>query len=402
MTEKIALEPKEKKHLRRSLGLSLCILLSLASLCLATTGIVYVILQQKQMSDSQLKHSALDEQQIKQSAQTMQGLSKLNARLAQNEQALEQYKALSAAQDNRIKALAQSLSSQQPQNANTKELLNEAHYLVQLAQLNLTYQQRPAEAIALLKTASDVLNQANDPRFLNIQKAIASNLTALSALPANQNEQILDQLNTLMAMLPNLSVAASSTQKPIVNTQALNTQTASTIEPHASFWKRLGTSLLNAFRSIVTIQKGNSTELSDVNLASSRVQALILQAQWAVMQNNTAVFQQSLQTLSSELQRDFGSQNTVLQKWIQNIQALQTLQKPMPDLSETLSALSAANTQLAQTPAVQSVIPSVETPSQSAPSQLTQKTIPVTQTPSLTAPTPTQPPLIHVETEASL
>jgi uncharacterized protein HemX len=222
--------------------------------------------------------------------------------------------------------------------ANIKQLIQQAHY-------NLTYLHNSESALIALTLAQDQLNQIISPDFRleKLRGLVANYIASLKALPPINLAATLAQLDDLQMQIPQLPLL-SATIIPVV-TVANTTTTA----PTEKKWLHAMQDSLKSFRQLIVIRhldKPIEPLLPEAELQylQHNLQLLLQQAQWALLHNEFAIYQSSLQQFQQNLPANFASDSATSQTMIQTIKQLQKIVFPTFSLDfnpilETLSAM---------------------------------------------------------------
>ena len=217
--------------------------------------------------------------------------------------------------------------------------LAEAEHLLRLAMVRLTAMQDVASAEVLLSEADSILYQQDDPAAFAAREKLVASLEALRSLPNIDRTGLFLQLAALRGQLAELK-----TVRPEFATGA--EVSTSTLD---SWWQRG----LDEASRYVQIDFGNTESVQPILAGQSLTQvrlALTLsleQAQWAVLNANEAVYQQSLEQAVELINACFDTDNlstAALRDRLQKL-AQQPVSAELPDLAPALQALQAYITQ---------------------------------------------------------
>jgi len=220
-------------------------------------------------------------------------------------------------------------------------LLLKARYLLELAQTDAYWSHNYTTASALLQQADDVLKQINSPKIFDVRQAIAKEITLLKGANTLDVAGLLSQLDALQLGVGKLAIETNMTDTEATNSTA--SPTAST----PSTWRTRLHGSLNLLEKLVVVRRDNEdvkpllTPLFESLLRES-IRMNLQEAQWAILNNNAAVFQLSLKQASQNLKRTFSDkeQNTeALIKQIDTLAATQ-LNPEKPELGLALPLLN--------------------------------------------------------------
>ncbi|MBA2652404.1 MAG: uroporphyrinogen-III C-methyltransferase [Tatlockia sp.] len=239
---------------------------------------------------------------------------------------------------NQMQVLDKNLQTAAQQRLYQKEdwLLLKARYFLELAQINAHWSKDNQTTITLLQQADDLLASTSDQQLFVVRQALAKEISQLQALPQVDIPGLLSQLDAAQGALANLPF------KQVV-TGSTNNDTADTTK---SWQQNLKSSLGNLEKLVIIRHNDEAIQ----PLLSPFVQTLIRdsihlnlqEAQWAVMQNNSQVYQLALTRALKELQRIFDGKAVATQALIKQLQNLQqvSLQTASAKPEQSLSLLN--------------------------------------------------------------
>ncbi|MBA2655253.1 MAG: uroporphyrinogen-III C-methyltransferase [Gammaproteobacteria bacterium] len=212
----------------------------------------------------------------------------------------------------------------------------EAQHLLTFAQYNLIFQNNIDFASKLLQEADRKLEQINDPTITPVRKSLVGELTTLNSIPKVDIAAIIARLSAMGDQVATLSTI------PIIP-----------LEPHLKkaqtnqSWKE---KLMDVFRSLKGVLTIRRLQEPIEPMPSPEHQVYIVenirlkltQAEWAVLHQNPALYQFSLEAAKKELQKYF-ARNARGASLIQMVTDLQQVNiKPdVPNLSNTMTLLQA-------------------------------------------------------------
>jgi len=250
------------------------------------------------------------------------------------EEASAQQKALDAAIQAQRLQLQAVLNEHAHQEGNWPLL--KARYLLQLAEIDARWGHDVDTLIALLSEADAILVAAHEPGSETVREAIEKTREAILATPKPDIAGLLSRLDALSDQVFYLS---NSSIPKIMPTQE-HTQENST-HSMVGFLKQL----------IIIRQHSESVQpllsLADETALKTNLQLQLQMVQWAVLQQNQAVFNLTLEQAQKTLERGFHLRNAA---YVALSEALKTLPKAwvtfeVPDLNTPLRTL---NTLIAQ------------------------------------------------------
>lgn len=272
------------------------------------------------------------------------------------------------------------------QQNHTAQSLDEIAYLLDVANLYLQINRDTGNAIKSLQLAQHELEALADPTLLPLRQALANDLNNLNDAPKIDTADTLLKLQTLAESINRLSFTAAS----VNNTGAPN-PTAATHDKHwyqqtwQGWWQR--------FKNLFVI-RDNTTESSPVSKENQsgwireNIAFTLAQAQWAVLQQKTAVYQQSL-TQVRQWVNDHYPDSSERQQILARIDELNKidLAPALPDIHASLQAVQQALKELPESPSTTSPATTTAQP----PATSTTPTPPNAPTPEKSTPPTTAP-----------
>lgn len=238
--------------------------------------------------------------------------------------------------------------------------MSEISQLIQLAHYNLIYLKDPNSALLALTLANKQLTElTNPPASLDtLHNLLKQNIASLNTLPHLDLSSILTQLNTLQTQIPQLS---------LLNTTPRSNETVSPSPQTTSEKKWLSAiqASLHSFQQLIVVRhldKPIQPLLPQVQqqYLQHNLQLLLQQAQWALLHQQQAIYQTSLQQVKETIQQHFVENSPTSQAIIQKLNELEkiNLQPSLPDLMPTLQAIhSIRQTLSSNTPTEQKELP---------------------------------------------
>lgn len=215
-------------------------------------------------------------------------------------------------------------------------LLKTRHYL-ELAQINTHWSDDAAASIALLQQADTLLQELPDQRVFPIRQRIAEEISQLRAWPVVDVAGLLSQLDAAQTAVDTLPVKAL--------TMSPTPQTPSS-DPTATTWRKTLQDSVTVLEKLVVIRHNN--DLAPVllpmqqALLRERIRMNLQTAQWAILQNNSVVYQSVLAQSLRDIQQAFDTEASGTQALIQSLQHLQkqTLSPAKPGIDQSLRQLN--------------------------------------------------------------
>lgn len=217
-------------------------------------------------------------------------------------------------------------------------VLGEVNYLVFMANERLKAANDIATAVAQLKVADDRLTKLADPSLLPLKTALTNDLAKLMNATIIDKQELWEQVGALSSLIATLRFKILGVnQKP--------EEPATTIT--MTSWKG---ALHESWKELKSLIKVTRIEDNPIPVAfDQQEQAQILrtlqllneQTQWAVLQGDSKVYIDTLQTLEKYVKSYFveDEEQTALIRRIQQLEQ-QRVEIPVPDIADTLQALS--------------------------------------------------------------
>lgn len=293
---------------------------------LALSLAIYAIYQNRQITSQKNHIDRMSQQQQEISSQLMamqQSLQQTQTTVATRMDALHQQMHT---------ALKQRLYQQQDWS------LLKARYYLELAQINAHWSDDAQTTVALLEEADQLLQTLSDQRLYPVRQAIAKEIAQVKAIPPIDVAGILSQLDaaqTLALQLPtrhNLPTPADKVNDP---------------KASDSMWQQRMQQSLGLLEKLVIIRhhaqqtQGMLSPLHQ-SLVRENLSMDFQEAQWAVLQKNAKVYQQSLVHALQQIKRNFDNKAIATQTLVKQLEDLQKtlLEAPQPELQQALPLLN--------------------------------------------------------------
>ena len=244
--------------------------------------------------------------------------------------------------DNRVTNLDSQVQSLLHQSSySTKDwLLLKARYCIELAQINAHWGDDTETTISLMQEADSLLANNHDQRLFSIRQTLAKEIATLQAVPKVDQAGLLSQLDAAQ------DVAATLPLKPVVM-PVENTKNISDPTKTQSNWRERLQQNLKLFEKLIVIRRHDD---AIVPLPSVAYEAMLRQeirlnlqeAQWAILQNNEAVYQFALAQAVKNIPRSFALGNPITEGLMKQLTELQKthLTKNKPLVNESLPLLN--------------------------------------------------------------
>ncbi len=213
----------------------------------------------------------------------------------------------------------------------------EVEYLLTIANHRLTLAQDRQTAMSVLETADNRLEIIADPVLLKVRKEIASELTALRAMPNVDIPGLALQIGSL---------AESVEQLPLRDKKRLTLASESRETTSSVGWEEIPAVVWSDIKNLVQVRRHQQpTEPllppQQAWFLYQNLQLKLEQARLAVLKQNTAVFAQSLEEVSQWLNGYFEVKSAAvgnMQETVKNLRTIE-LQPAVPDISGSLREL---------------------------------------------------------------
>ncbi|STX52580.1 uroporphyrin-III C-methyltransferase [Legionella busanensis] len=217
-------------------------------------------------------------------------------------------------------------------------LLLKARYYLELVQLNAHWGEDQQTTAALLQQADQVLQDIPEQQLFSVRQAIAQEISKIKALPNVDTAGLLSQLDAAQSMVMQLPL-----QQSLINSQ----QTTSTPTTDNSGWRGQFNNSLSYLKKLVVVRRHEGAAQPiysplHQSLLREVIRMNLQEAQWAVLQKNTKVYEQALNQAITAIKNTFdqGAANT--QALLKNLQQLQQqkLDYPKPIVDKPLVLLN--------------------------------------------------------------
>ncbi len=228
-------------------------------------------------------------------------------------------------------------SLQQYKNTSDDWRLLKARHLLELAELSAHWSHDKETTAAMLSEADTILSPLHNPALIPVRKALSHDIHQVKSTPTTDITGLLTQLNTAIKHTWNLPVAPLLEEKTATSTPPQSHKEAA----------------LNFLNRLVTIRHHTDTLMPESTLAfegilRATVRLNLQEAEWAVLEQNNAVYQIALEQAIHTLEKSFISDKTQTKALVELLNQLK--QTTLSD-TQTIpdSALTALNTVIANT-----------------------------------------------------
>jgi len=218
--------------------------------------------------------------------------------------------------------------------------LAEAESLVRLAIVRANAMQDASGALILLKTADDILREQDDPSSFAVREQLAHAMEQLKISTQIDRTGIFLKIAALHDLIAHLDIAPQFANIPTGKNYAGLWEELSENYNNFQYWqKKFG----NYVRIDFVNSKNNKKVFADNNLITNKL-ALSLslrQTQWAVLNANQEIYQQSLAQVKQIVDDNFSDDNQIVMSFNSSLQELinKKIMFVIPNLNPVLSAM---------------------------------------------------------------
>lgn len=309
---------------KRPKGCGIALALAIISIVIAILILALSFMAWRQLH---IKLSSIDsfsqqlQQNMQQNEQQTQLLFSLQQKtLNNNEKVIEHLMKLNSRQDDQL-------------------TIREIEYLVRLSIYNLTFVNDTTTAKTLLEMANERAQSLNNPALMNLRQVLANDIATLNAVPKIDIAGLMIRINALISQIPEL---------PLIPTHLnINNQPKSVPEntQNQPLWKRFSNHVTQSLKEMVVIRHHEQpvepllSPTQQAYLVQS-IQSQLSQAQWAILHQNSQIYQHSLRQASDWIRRYFIQNQASTVSMLSALADLQAvpIKPPVPDLSNALKA----------------------------------------------------------------
>lgn len=222
--------------------------------------------------------------------------------------------------------------------------IEQAKYLVHLANYQLEYQHNVDMATTLLHVAKDKLFDINSKQQKKLRLILSNNIKQLNQTPRIDAQLIYNQLSKLSKMTQALHIADNTKPMPV---SKKTTDKQPSNDQKESSWKRGLDKTLSALSKMVIIERNNNQVApllspNQVELARYQLQLLITQAQSALLTRQQLIYENSLSQAQDLLKQNFSHNVTQTKDINARITKLKgiNINPKLPNLEKTLEAFN--------------------------------------------------------------
>lgn len=215
-------------------------------------------------------------------------------------------------------------------------LLNEAEYLLQLANYRLLFARDINTAVVALQTADSRLRETGDPGLINVRKVIAESIQALKAVP----QADLAGLSLAMSAIAR-DVASLPLNTPDPQSKIHEQKTGLDETRKVRSWSALPAAIWHDVKGLIIIR--DHTQPVEPLLApdqrfflTENLRLQIEQARLAMLSGHVKVYKERLATAIGWIEKYFDKASSRTQAALQTLRQIQSsaIAPPLPDISK--------------------------------------------------------------------
>lgn len=243
--------------------------------------------------------------------------------------------------------------------------LSRTAYLLYLANLHLTIGHDIKKSVSLLQQAAQLLEKLDDHSLFTLKNALTQDIAKLEAIPQLDIYSIIIRLDTLTQQIQQLSIEP----KQFISQQNDTPTKLDKIDAEKMPWyKKVLYSLRSLIKDLFIIRRTQQpvTPLFSPQqqvFLRENIQAKILQAEWAVLNQNPKLYQASLKLAAQWVQQlsQTTPQITDILKKINDLRDI-NIKPTLPNLSSSLNALDQSVNNLTPKSTDKNIEPKVANP----------------------------------------
>ena len=324
------------------------LVLSVAALGLS--GYMYWSSEQSR-NQIQLLSANIDSAVASAKADSSERISGLSQQLGQVQERTEQLRSLNTQTEQSIETLhgrltqaVQQMNAQQ-QVSDKDWLLAEAEYLLRLANQRVLMENSASGALALLRSADKVLQEADDVSLYPIRQSLAADISALEGVPRLDVEGIYLRLSAMSQQTTQLRMSHPSDQRQLPN--LLDDVTPDSLkESWGAGAKAALNKAMDKLDQLVVIQHRDAPIApllapDQIYYLQQNLHLMFEQAQTAVLQRRQGAYEESLSKASTWIGDYFDTTEANAISLLRAIEELKTFQvaPELPSIATSLNAL---------------------------------------------------------------
>jgi uroporphyrin-3 C-methyltransferase len=284
-------------------------------------------------------------------------LSKATAAIAEVSENLQQLKAaesqkssdIDVLQNRLTKSIQQVESSSLKQNSRKNWLLAEVEYLLRLANQRVLMENTPIGALALLKSADQILQQTDDVSIFSVRKALAADMAALAAVPHIDQEGMYLKIDALSTQINQLKLVPLTDKKqlPKIIDDVATDAVKDAQSQESSFSKAWNKASAKLEKLVVISYRDSAIEplLSPAQQAGllQNLHILFEQTQLALLQRKQTPYQRSIEKAELIINTYFQAKDGTTQALLTGLKELKSekISIDLPSIAGSLNTLKA-------------------------------------------------------------
>lgn len=245
-------------------------------------------------------------------------------------------------QANKLASLQKSFSELQVNNTKNKRhwLIEESRYLVNMASYTLSFEKNIPDSITLLKLAEVNLSQLQDASSVNAAQVVLQDIKSL------QQIKTVDFTKTYADLM---TINDEVDRMPVIGSQFVAAKKAPTEMTQApATWQQSLKFNLEKIKELIVVRHDDDAIMPVVDKERrdylyQYLHLVLAQTGWALLQQQSTVFQGSLSTALQWTQRYFIVSDTKTQTVVKALQALQKMSWPKenPSIDQSIKVVNA-------------------------------------------------------------
>lgn len=283
-------------------------------------------------------------------ADVSQSLSSINQQLGQIQASSETGQRNVDELHERLTRSIQQVTAQQ-RTSDKDWLLAETEYLLRLANQRVLMEQTASGALTLLKSADEILLEADDVSLYPVREALASDIAALEAVPQVDTEGVFLRLSAMKQQTSQLRQIPVTDRRQLPS--LLEEMTPDSLkESWGSGAKAAMNRAMDKFEQLVVIQRHNEPiepllSPEQTYYLKQNLELMFEQAQLSLLQRQQAAYDDSLNKAADWISTYFEPQDSTTQAMLRGISELETL-NVAPDIPAISGSLQALQSHLAE------------------------------------------------------
>ncbi|QEW05185.1 uroporphyrinogen-III C-methyltransferase [Nitrincola iocasae] len=322
-------------------------------IALAALGLSgYLFYQNQQLQNKTVSLAAEVETRLASNAtEVARTVSSVSEQAAGINQQLGQLKEQTAASQRNVDSLQQRLTQsirqvQAQQVVSEKDwLLAEAEYLLRLANQRVLMEQSATGALALLRSADEILQQADDAALYPVREALAEDIAALDAVPRLDTEGVFLRLSALNARVSDLRMTPVTDRRQLPDMLEEITPEAVRDTWGAGAKNALSSAMSKLDQLVVIQHRDDPVEplLSpeQTYYLQQNLHLMLEQAQHALLQRRQGAYSESLEKASRWIADYFEPSDATTQSLLRGLDELKAVEvaPEVPSINASLDAL---------------------------------------------------------------